>query len=61
MPIHRIPRVTMHEQVHSIEQCGEQVVSVAPDGPDYVLVGTVWVGTTRPYSAGPLTYRAVAS
>lgn len=61
MPIHRIPRVTMHEDLRSVEREGEQVVSVAPDGPDHVLVGTVWVGQTRPYSAGPLEYRAVAS
>jgi hypothetical protein len=51
----------MHEDLHTVEREGEQVVSVAPDGPDHVLVGTVWIGQTRPYSAGPLEYRAVAS
>lgn len=44
LPIHRIPRATMHEDLHSIEREGEQVVSVAADGPDHVLVGTVTQG-----------------
>jgi hypothetical protein len=44
MPIHRIPRATMHEDLHDIERQSEQVVSVAPDGPDHVLVGTVLLG-----------------
>lgn len=44
MPIHRICRATMHEDLHAIERDGEQVVSVAADGPEYVLVGTVTVG-----------------
>jgi hypothetical protein len=44
MPIHRIPRATMHEDLHSVEREGERVVSVAPDGPDHVLVGTVMHG-----------------
>ena len=34
----------MHEDLHSIEREGEQVVSVAADGPDHVLVGTVTEG-----------------
>lgn len=61
MPIHRIPRATMHEDLHSVEREGEQVVSVAPDGPEHVLVGTVYLGSVRPYNASPLEYRAVAS
>lgn len=61
MPIHRIPRATMHEDLHTVEREGEQVVSVAPDGPDHVLVGTVYVGAVRPYTPGPLECRAVAS
>jgi hypothetical protein len=44
MPIHRISRATMHEDLHAIEREGEQVVSVAGDGPDHVLIGTVTVG-----------------
>lgn len=44
MPIHRIPRATMHADLHDIERQSEQVVSVSPDGPDHVLVGTVTVG-----------------
>lgn len=34
----------MHEDLHAIERESEQVVSVAPDGPDHVLVGTIWIG-----------------
>lgn len=45
MPVHRIPRATMHEDVRSIEREGEQIVSVAADGPDHVLVATIWFGT----------------
>ena len=44
MPIHRIPRATMHEDLHSIEREGEQVTCVTGDGPDFVLIGTVTVG-----------------
>jgi hypothetical protein len=44
MPIHRIPRATMHEDLHAVEREGEQVVAVAGDGPDFVLVGTITVG-----------------
>lgn len=44
MPIHRIPRATMHADLHDIERQSEQVVSVSPDGPDHVLVGTVTIG-----------------
>ena len=44
MPIHRIPRATMHEDLHAVERDGEQVVSVAADGPEFVLVGTITVG-----------------
>ena len=49
MPIHRIPRATMHEDLRSIEREGEQVVSVAGDGPEFVLVGTVTFGQRLEY------------
>ena len=34
----------MHADLHDIERQSEQVVSVSPDGPDHVLVGTVTIG-----------------
>ena len=52
MPIHRIPRATMHEDVRELEHDGERIVSVAPDSdPAFVLIGTRFVGQeveTRP-------------
>jgi hypothetical protein len=39
----------MHEDLHSVERDGEQVVSVAADGPEFVLVGTITVGQRIEY------------
>ena len=45
MPIHRIHRATMHEDVHELEHDGERIVSVSPDtDPAFVLVGTRYMG-----------------
>jgi hypothetical protein len=43
MPIHRIPRAHMHEDVTAIEREGERVTAVAVDG-DFVIVATCWLG-----------------
>ena len=44
MPIHRLPRGTMHEDLRAIEHDGEEVVSIAADvDPGFVLVATRWV------------------
>ena len=58
MPIHRIPRATMHEDLHSVERDGEQVVSVAADGPEFVLVGTITVGHAIEYRSQTVSERA---
>lgn len=43
MPIHRLPRGTMHEDLRAIEHDGEEVVSIAPDlDASFVLVATRW-------------------
>lgn len=44
MPIHSVPRARLHQAVSDIESNGERIVSVAPDGPDFVLVATVTYG-----------------
>lgn len=46
MPIHKIPRARLHEDITSIEREGERVVQVMldPDDPTRWLVFTQWLG-----------------
>ena len=54
MPIHRIPRVTLHEDLLELmRHDGEKVVSVTVDGPLHFRVVTEFVGVeTRPVTVG---------
>ena len=59
MPIHRIKRSTMHEDVHELEQEGERIVSVAPDSdPAFVLVATCYMGEIIETRLASLTHQA---
>ena len=59
MPIHRIRRSTMHEDVHELEHDGKRIVSVAPDtDPAYVLVGTCYQGQELETRLSSLTHQA---
>lgn len=46
MPLHKIPRVTEHEDLISIQREGERITAIAIDG-EYLLVVTDYIG--RPY------------
>ena len=50
MPIHRIPRARLYEDIVSIEREGERIVQVTldPDDPTRWLVLTNWLGA-EPY------------
>jgi hypothetical protein len=43
MPIHRVPRARLHEDITAIEREGERVTAIAVDG-DHVIVATCWLG-----------------
>ena len=59
MPIHRIRRATMHEDVHELEHDGERVVSVTPDtDPAYLLVVTAHHGDVIETRLASLTHQA---
>lgn len=49
MPVHRVRRARIHEDVADIERQGERIVSVVPDGDrsESVLIFTVYLG--QPY------------
>ena len=38
MPVHKIPRATLHEDLTSLEREGESVVSITPVGRHFVVV-----------------------
>lgn len=46
MPIHRVPRARLHEDIVSIEREGERIVQVVldPDDAGRWLVVTQWIG-----------------
>lgn len=43
MPVHRVPRARVHEDVADIEHQGERIVAVKDDG-EYLLIFTNYVG-----------------
>ena len=50
MPIHKVPRARLHEDITAIERDGERVTALVVEG-DFVLVATCWLGEileTRP-------------
>lgn len=49
MPVHRVPRARIHEDVADIEHQGERIIAVIPDGDraSHVLIFTTYVG--HPY------------
>lgn len=63
MPYHRVPRVSVHEDITAIEREGERIVSVSQDV-DYFHVFTDYVGRpyeTRDVKAAELTARLTGS
>lgn len=56
MPIHRLPRATMHEDVAAIEHDGERIASVTADG-EFVIVATVYAGDTVTQRLTALTHQ----
>lgn len=44
MPIHHVPRATLHEDLQAITREGEDIQSITPDGDDRFLVTTVYRG-----------------
>ena len=56
MPIHRIPRATMHEDVAAIEHDGERITSVTADG-EFVIVATVYAGDPIMQRLAALTHQ----
>ena len=54
MPVHRVPRATLHEDLKAIEREGERVLSITPDKDVFVVV-------TRPTGGDDIETREVAS
>ncbi len=50
MPVHRVPRARLHEDITSIEREREMIVQVlnVPDDPSVVEVYTRWIGQPIP-------------
>lgn len=38
MPVHRVPRPSLHEDLKAIEREGESILSITPDGDVFVVV-----------------------
>ena len=48
MPVHRIPRARLHEDITALEREGERVVSVVASDAEFVVF-TCWLGERDRY------------